>query len=173
MNFFIFIGILLFLLFMHEMAHCMTAKMLHLPIEEVGFMWKPFPTVFVAVTDVGIPFNKKFWFLACGNLMTFILFFIYLTAFRADRIVYYAFSLQLIIETNPFSSDYVQIIFSYLYKDKFKRYYAATSLPQEAPPAFEREFKNEFMFGKIWYLHFLIWSAFILLLLFSGRQYFA
>lgn len=158
---------MLFLLFMHEMAHCIAAKMLHLPIEEVGFAWKPFPKFFVAVADKGILFKKKFCFLLSGNLMTLILFLIYLAVGRVDKSVYYAFSYQFIVETNPFSSDYVTIIFSWLFRDRFKRYYSTIGNHQEGHPmiGFEREFKREFMFSKVWYVHFLLWGVLILILL--------
>jgi len=152
---------------MHETGHYVAAKVMKLRIEKAGFTYKPFPRFYVSIIDNGISFQKRGWFLISGNLMTFVLFFIYLSLFSRYDIVYYVFSYQLIVETNPFYSDYTTIIFSYFYKDDFKRQFEIQSSPDsdQTDKDYKENYKNKYLFGKLWYLHFLVWGIFIIGLL--------
>ena len=140
---------------------------MNLRIEKAGFAYKPFPRFYVSIIDNGIPFKKRSWFLISGNLMTIVLFIIYLSFFNRYDIVYYAFSYQLIVETNPFYSDYTTIIFSYLYKDDFIKQFdnRSPSGRDQVETGYKENYKDKYLFGKFWYLHFTVWGIFIVCLL--------
>ena len=58
---------------------------------------------------------------------------------------------------NPFYSDYVVAIMSYIYRDDFKKGDANENLIEEL--------KEKYMFSTIWYIHLILWGIMIILLL--------
>jgi hypothetical protein len=143
------------LLIFHELGHVVAAKIMGLEIKKIGVSLKPYPHVFVAV-EWAREKLKRYIFLFSGTTVTITLFFISI-AFNFFELQYllYAFIFQLIIETNPFFSDFaIAIVTNIAEKQKitidenyFQKVYA----------------KYVFSFG--WYLHFGIWIILILLLM--------
>ena len=150
------VGYLLLLMILHETGHVIFAKTTCLSIHQVGFQLKPYPHFFVAVEWPKSQI-KSLFYLFSGTFVTIILFIIaYIYHWFGTQYLYYAFVIQLIIETNPFYSDFTiavitknefnsnkAVIFADLYMERFLRY--------------QYTFK--------WYLHFLFWIIFIIILI--------
>lgn len=166
MDFFFPLYILTIIL-LHEVGHVIAAKALNLTIERIGFSIKPVPRFYVSIIDNNIPANKRLIYLLSGNLSTLLLFLVFLFSGIGSKSLYYAFSFQLVVETNPFYSDYVIAFISYIYRKDFRAFHIKRKYNAEAQAsAFSIEdFKNQYMFGKQWYLHFILWSVLIIFLL--------
>ena len=123
-----FFQILLFsiiLLFLHELGHVISAKILGLKIKNISFLFKPYPHFFVAVSW---PNNNKerMIYLFSGVFITLSLFAISICFnFFNLKALYIAFIIQIIIESNPFYSDYTIAIMS---NDKKIKYTQITDI---------------------------------------------
>ncbi len=158
--------LVLILLVLHEVGHIIAAKTLHLSIEKVGFSWKPVPRMFVSIIDNNIPTNKRLIYLLSGTLMTSFLFLIFYIFKKPIHCLYYAFAYQLVVETNPFYSDFVVAIISYKHRKEFRAEFFKSKYSKQ--PVTEDNinlYKEKHMFSLAWYVHFLIWSALIIILL--------
>lgn len=149
---FFFIGVLLLL---HEMGHVISAKIMNIPIERVGFNLKPIPNFNVSIKW---PREKRkgFYFLFSGTLSTITIAFILLFCdFFNLESLFYAILIQLIIETNPIYSDFV-IAFVYSkfnYKEKkiHKDYFYFLF--------------QEHRYSLYWYVHLVLWVILILFII--------
>jgi hypothetical protein len=100
------LAIIFLLLTLHELGHIFSAVLLKLKIDKVGFTFKPYPHPYVAVSEVKN--NLEYYvFLFSGISVTVTIFLICwwlnLLHFKA---LYYALAYELVIETNPFHSDF-------------------------------------------------------------------
>jgi hypothetical protein len=153
-----FFQILLFsiiLLFLHELGHVISAKILGLKIKNISFLFKPYPHFFVAVFW---PNNNKerMIYLFSGVFITLSLFAISICFnFFNLKALYIAFIIQIIIESNPFYSDYTIAIMSNDKKIKYGKNYGIN---------YTQHF-SKYQFSFNWYLHFIIWTLLIILLI--------
>ncbi len=146
---------LFLLLFFHELGHVISAKILGLKIKKVSFLLKPYPHFFVAVSW---PNNnkEKFIYLFSGVFFTFTLFFIsFYNNFFNSKALYIAFLIQIIIESNPFYSDYTIAILSNDKKIKYGKNYGVN---------YNEQF-SKYQFSNKWYFHFFMWAFLIILLI--------
>lgn len=156
----------LILLVLHEVGHIIAAKTLHLSIEKISFSWKPVPRMFVSIIDNNIPTRRRLIYLLSGTLMTSFLFLVFYILKKPIHSLYYAFAYQLIVETNPFFSDFVVAIISYKSRKEFSAEFFKSKYSKQ--PVTEdniKLFTGKHMFSWVWYVHFLIWSALIIILL--------
>lgn len=122
----------------HELGHIISARIMKLRINKIGFNFFPFPHIYVSVSDI-ISVTQKYVFLFAGTTFTLIsAIIIILNHWIVIKEVYYALAIQVILELNPFYSDIT----------------IATNNPG-------------YKFSAIWYVHFLIWLLCIFLLLSS------
>lgn len=152
-----YIQIILFffaLTFFHECGHILVAKCLRLTVKKVGIQVKPYPHFFVAVAYPRNNFERCLY-LFSGTAITIIFFtFSLFFDFFNCLSLYFAFCLQIIIETNPFYSDITLAIITNKNSLKYGKSY-------------EAEYKKIFskhQFSKFWYLNFILWMVLILLL---------
>lgn len=128
----ILISVVLFLLLLllHETGHIVSAKLLRLKIEKIGFAWSPLPHPYVMAANV--PDNiTKYCFLFSGPLVTIILFACSWTfTVISYKPLYYAFAFMIITEYNPYYSDFT---------------IAANTN------------RNEYKYTTLWYIHFMLW----------------
>lgn len=148
-NILLMLGFIFLILGFHELAHIISAKIMRLKIYRVGFTLKPVPHFFVRVEN-SIISVKRNTYLFAGFFSTVVLLIISaLNGFLELKPLCWAFIVQLIIETNPFYSDFVIFIINKK-MCKYKLNYSAVL--------------KSHLFSFVWYLHFIIWSVFIILL---------
>lgn len=147
----------------HELGHIAAAKMMNLYLQKVGFSMSPFPHVFVEVTW---PRKKKerTIFLMSGFLTIVTLLTLVLTLGLDFKPVLIAFGIQLVIETNPVYSDFVIINLT----DKVSAEIARTRQPYKT--VYQRVYSN-YLYSPAWYVHFVLWVAFIILIINTIKYY--
>lgn len=142
---------ILLLLCFHELAHIISAKFLNLKIYHIGFNLKPLPHFFVGVENTNIAYKKNIY-LFSGFFCTIVLFVISISnGFWRIEQLYWAFLIQLAIETNPFYSDFV----IYIINKKVEKSNVSTN---------HSAILRLHYFSLTWYLHFISWTAFIMFL---------
>jgi len=136
--------IIVVLMTTHELGHVIAAKFLRLRIITIGFRKNPIPFPYVEVERT-LDMRKTTIFYFAGIAVTIVLFaaFSLTNQFWGLKFLYYAFCTQLILETNPFYSDFV------IYYLIQKRTY---------------DYKS-YLYTPIWYIHFSLWGLLILILL--------
>lgn len=154
-------------LFNHELGHYASARAMHLTIKKVGFSMKPVPRAYVAVVDKGITLPKRFAYLASGNAMTIITLAAVLLSGMDLYLLTRVLAFQLLVETNPFMSDYSTLFF-YLKNQKL-----IDSIPvvirsdvqkKKIDEMVSQMRENYFMSGT-WFVHFLLWTILVITLL--------
>lgn len=140
----------LLLLGLHELGHVLAAYALGLKVYGVRLGKGPVPHVFVETAYTGNRRKRAIFYMA-GPAMSCLLFAGLLLTPLRDAFLIYAFVLTLIIESNPFFSDFTMLLIGN------KMQHTSERNPERV--------WNDFLFGKIWYLWFLAWSAYIFLLL--------
>lgn len=133
---------------LHEAGHIIAALLLKLKIYKIGFLLKPYPHFFVAVN---YPTKKifKYIYLFSGPFLTIVLFIISLYFnFFNNNLMYLAFLVQIVIETNPFYSDYTiaAVVNKIDFKNRKKTFYTQ----------YNQEF-SKYQYSLRWYIHFIIW----------------
>lgn len=147
--------IIVVLMILHETGHILAAKILGLKVYQVGFQWHPYPHLFVAAAWPRTE-TEKLIYLFSGPFVTANLFFIaFFFDFFGFKHIYYAFAIQLIVEANPFYSDFT---IAAITKSKPKDT-NATSIHLSQMPL------SDYLFSFKWYVHFSIWTFFIIVLL--------
>lgn len=153
------IGVLL----LHESGHYAFAKLQGLMIDKCGFIFKPIPHFYVSVVDRKISMRQRILFLLGGNIFVLIIFVVFLLSGGHSKYVYYIFVYQIIVDTNPFYSDYVIAIMSYVYRNQFTKHYVESERTEEKQMNIDK-LKDVYMFCPLWYLHCLLWGILIVLL---------
>jgi len=142
------------LLILHEFGHIIVAMILNLPIHNIGFRLRPYPHFFVTIKWP----RKRLYayiYLFSGTLVTLILFFVsIINNFFSFSFLYWCFVIQLIIETNPFYSDFTIASITNTVKKKTKSYVFD----------YQKIFK-EYQYTPKWYIHFISWGIIIILLI--------
>ena len=157
--------VVLLLLLLHELGHVLAAKALGLSIEKVGFTLRPWPHPFVAVRNVSDDYRKVV-FLSAGLGCTLLLF---AAAWASDLLsvpfIYYAFSAEIILETNPFYSDFTTMFNTrQQHAQNYEAYYRKGANPPGAARSADH-LANGYYFGTVWYGHLLLWVGITNLLL--------
>lgn len=151
-QFFIF---LFSLVFFHELGHVVSARILNLSIQRVGFQYKPYPHFFVAVKWPRTKF-KRYIYLFSGSIIAILLFIVALyNHFFEITILYWSFIIQIAIETNPFYSDFTIAFVRNNRLNKEVKSYAEN---------YKVQFKK-YQYTVKWYIHFIIWTTIIVLLI--------
>lgn len=120
--------VMLFLLF-HESGHIIAAKICRLTVRKAGLKWVPVPHLYVIV-DASVKQSSEYIFYFSGFFATLLLFAIlYATDLLRHDVIYYAIALQVVLDSNPFFSD------------------------------FTLAFSKEYKYSKLWYLHFVLWGV--------------
>ncbi|WP_424001503.1 hypothetical protein [Maribacter sp. IgM3_T14_3] len=94
---------------MHELGHVLSALFLKLKISSVGIAAYPYPHPYVKVAYSDVSW-KRYLFFYSGAGMTLLLFIlaIFIGIFEY-KMIYFAFAIELIIEFNPFYSDFLLV----------------------------------------------------------------
>lgn len=139
LNLFLISGLIMVLTGIHELGHIVAARQLGMRIFKIGAALSPIPHVFVAAQHPK-EFWKKFIYLMAGSAITITLFSIAMATGLAKAYpwIYIAFAFQLIIEANPFYSDFTIITGKH---------------------------RDAYIFSSVWYIHFVLWMSLILLLI--------
>jgi len=156
--------LLLIVVLMHEFGHFIVAKLQRLPVDKFGFSLKPLPHFYVSIIENNITMRQRILFLLGGNLMVLLLFTCFLLSGFDHRYIYYILVYQILIDTNPFYSDYVVIIVSFLYRKLFRASYYTRSR-KENQELNINEIKDRYMFSPVWYLHCILWGILAILLI--------
>lgn len=136
---------------LHEFGHYITAKIMKQTVYGYGVRLFPYPSIYVSIKFPSENYKKNiylfsgFFFTICSFLIFFKFDF-----FNLD-FLFWAYFIQLLIETNPFYSDFTIAYITNKYKSYDGRSYI--------------KFHNLYMRSKFWYLHFVSWLAVIILLL--------
>ncbi len=152
---FCIILIVVFLMLTHELGHLISAKLLGLKIHKVGFTLRPIPHFYVA-----IQWPSKKWhelvFLFAGSFVTLVFFAaLFVFHFFDSHILYTAVAIQLVMETNPFYSDYV---------------FATLNAAEQGNTinintySFYEKLKD-YRYSFKWNIHFILWALVICFLL--------
>ena len=149
--------ILLFTLLLHEFGHYLSAKIQGLIVDKFSFSLKPIPHLYVSIIDNKISLRKRILFLLSGNMIIILSFLIFLLSGFECKYIYYAFAYQIILDTNPFFSDYVITIISYLYKKEIYHSFIENKMEVDI-----NNLKKKYMFSPIWYIHFVLWGILII-----------
>lgn len=140
---------------LHETGHVVAAKIIGLKVYQVGFQWHPYPHLFVAATWPRTEVERLVY-LFSGPLVTASIFFIMLFYdFFGFKHIYHAFAIQLIIESNPFYSDFTIAAITKSRQEDIK----STSIHSSKMRL------SDYLFSYKWYIHFSIWTFFIIVLL--------
>ncbi|MGB5988778.1 MAG: site-2 protease family protein [Marinifilaceae bacterium] len=152
---FCIILIVAFLMLVHELGHFIAAKLFGLKIYKIGVTMRPIPHIYIAIRWPQKKWQELFYLFA-GSLVTIVLFGImYAFDFFNSSVLYAALSIQLVLETNPFYSDYV---------------FAMVNAKQEANSinintySFYEKLKD-YRYSFKWNVHFILWSLVICFLL--------
>lgn len=145
------------LMILHESGHVISAKIMGLAIQKISFQWKPYPHFFVAIEWPRME-KQRLIYLFSGSFITITLFILaFLFHFLNTKNLYYAFAIQLALESNPFYSD---ITIAAVTKSKFDY----TNTQKSYADLYQEQFSN-YQFSYKWYIHFTAWIALILILI--------
>ncbi|SHJ38987.1 hypothetical protein SAMN02745146_3003 [Hymenobacter daecheongensis DSM 21074] len=135
------------LLCIHESGHLGAAKLLGLRVTHVGFLAKPIPHPYVAIRWSPVRWKVLVFFFA-GVGLTLLQFGLLLltTHFFHQPFIYFGFCVQLVLETNPFYSDFTLA----------KQFVGGKG-------------RTSHEYSLQWYAHVLLWLLLIIGLF--GRQY--
>lgn len=158
------IGWLMLLLVLHEMGHLLYAMLNGFTIEGLKFDFKPFPRLYVEIIDRNITALQRTFYLLSGSWVTFILFAVFLLSGWNNPVLLDAFVLEIISETNPFMSDYQSILFRVVCRKQIRDIVVDPQCIQKEE-AIQLLFKEDFLGGKYWFIHFFIWAALVIFLL--------
>ncbi len=149
--------LLVLTLLMHEMGHLVAAKVLRLPTRGLRFAMRPIPHLYVSVSYYRLTLRRQVLFLLSGSVLVVVMLIAFATLGHPYRDVHLALSIQTIVDTNPFFSDYVVSIMSCLYRREFSQ--------TGANEVVLRELKERYFFSPVWYIHFVTWGVVIALLI--------
>lgn len=141
----------------HELGHYLMLKILQVPIYAMGISSKPIPHFYIRYRwpkDM----KKHSAIILSGSFLTFTCFAIlYLFIDHSDiRYLIYAYSAQIIFETNPFFSDFV---FATIINRNRLRHCSSQDIAN-----YQLKIK-EYLFSSWWYIHFILWFTLSLLVI--------
>lgn len=135
------------LMFLHELAHYLSARVMDLRV--IGYGIKTDAKVPHPYVEVGWTNDrwKRTVYLMAGVATTVSLFALLFstTGFWLVPGIYLGFAIQLILETNPLYSDFIIL--------------------RKMAKGGGRKGNNDELFTLPWYLHFMVWSGLVIVLL--------
>lgn len=144
--------IVLGLYLLHELIHMLTASIIGLEINGVGATTRPYPHLYVSIVWPKSQI-KKYIYLFCSPIVTAILFAVHISFdIPNSHLFTYAFIIQIIMETNPFYSDFTIALFTRNVKW------------QHSQKVSYKEMFLKHQFSRLWYFHFIIWGCIIIFL---------
>ena len=146
---------IILLIVLHELAHIVCARVLGIPIQRIGLTTSPYPHIYVLIKWPKES-RKKYCYLYAGTFITlggFLVFSFY--HFFNNQFLFYAYVIQIVFETNPFYSDFTISMATRISLKKEVKSYAQ----------YYKEQLNMYQFSLPWYIHFLIWTIIILVLI--------
>jgi membrane-associated protease RseP (regulator of RpoE activity) len=157
------------LMMFHELSHVLTAKLINMKIDKIGFTMKPLPHIYVSAINVKASNWKNILFLMSGNAMTWLLFAIFMiygSIFKVYYPVYIAFTIQLIFEMNPFFSDYTKLFCYYKYMKWLKTLFKeGRVLSYKKIEDKHLSIIQKYMYSSLWYVQFIGWVCIVIVLL--------
>jgi len=154
-------------IFLHECGHYISAKVMNLPIKKIGFTMKPFPRAYVAVIDKGISLPKRIVYLVSGNVVTVFL----LTVIMLTGLDYYLLTrvlvFQILVETNPFMSDYSTLFFYIKNQKKIDSIpvIIRSDAQKTIVAKMVSDMKDNYFMSNVWMIHFCLWALILVTLL--------
>lgn len=139
------------LMLLHELGHVLCGLLMGYKLEYIGFSQGAiFPHV--AMTAYHETRLRHSVFLLGGFLSTLSLFVLFsLPILNVPQVIFIAFFVQLVIETNPFFSDFSMLFF-----------YHESYLSSRSDISQLKEKIKEQWFSPKWYLHLSLWILLIL-----------
>lgn len=139
----------LMIVFLHELGHYIVLKGLKIPIYHSGVAFRPIPHYYIRYKWPK-SITKHCLIMFSGSLTTIIGFVVFYMFFNHSimKLVYVAYYIQFIFETNPFFSDFV--FASVICKNKI------TDFRLGEKDNFRSQIKT-YMFSYTWYIHFILW----------------
>lgn len=142
------------LFIIHEFGHIIGATILKLRIKNFGFTTKP-----ILHFQISVEWSREKWkrtiYLLSGFFAYLITLIIILLFEPNNKLIYLALSIQFIIETNPYYSDFVILMIS---TNAYKTQRTSKITYREA---YKIEYQK-YKFSRIWYFHFTLWALIIL-----------
>lgn len=156
------------ILFLHEIGHVIAAKLMNMPIRKFSFSMRPFPRFYVSVVDRNISLIKRIIYFLSGNLMTLSLFAICVCFQTAQtNLILYIIAIQILVETNPFLSDYSSLLFYIKNRKAIDGIpvYIYNKQKEEQINLLMSNLKDSYFLSWIWSIHFVLWFFLIILIL--------
>ncbi len=152
-------SLLFFVLFLiiHELGHVIAAKLMAIPIQKIGASLSPYPHLYVSVSWPRSKLKKYIYLFAGMTLILLIFTIVRINGCWGIKSLSYGLIIQLIIEFNPFHSDVIIAILTN--RKRFKK-----AVDQDFKSIYKTELED-YHFSALWYLHFSIWVAIIILLI--------
>ena len=166
--FFVIIIASLLLLSFHETGHYICAKIMKLPIEKVSFSFTPFPRLYISVYDSGISMCKRLIYLFSGCVSTVLIFvLLHFVSFEYSNELLMVTVAQMLIETNPFYSDFSFMFFLCTNRKKISSFSAHVyhdKQREEMKDALS-QLRETYFLSSTWYSHFMVWTVFLIVML--------
>lgn len=156
------------ILFLHEIGHVIAAKLMKMPIRKFSFSMRPFPRFYVSVVDRNISLIKRIIYFLSGNFMTILLFAICVNFQTAQTdLILYIIAIQILVETNPFLSDYSSLLFYIKNRKAIDGIpvYIYNKRQEEQINLLMSNLKDSYFLSRIWCVHFVLWFFLIILIL--------
>ncbi len=145
------------LMILHELGHVISAKLLGLQVYQVGIQWRPYPHFFVAAEWPKAQYKRLIYLFSGTFITVMLLAATYLLGWLDKQYVYYAFVIQLVIESNPFYSDFT---IAAVTSNEFDY----TTNTKSYADLYKERFMH-YQFSYRWYVHFIGWVILILVLI--------
>ncbi|MEM7548471.1 MAG: hypothetical protein AAF363_02275 [Bacteroidota bacterium] len=151
--------VILALLSLHELGHVISAKLIGVRIVKVGFSFAPLPHPYVVVENLDF-FYQRLIYLLAGIAMTVLLLIIFkLSGLIYYSFIFYAFAIEILLETNPFYSDLTLLALPI-----HQHRQLSEGISRGKISGMGLIYANSYIFSSIWYLHLILWSVLIYLL---------
>lgn len=151
-----FLGLIIF----HEFGHYISARVMNVRVVKVGFSVVPIPHPYVMVENLSSNLQRRIFLLAGIGMTLLLLSTSYLTGWLALSFVRLAFTIELLIETNPFYSDLTLINL-----DLHKQRILNDLVYQKKMSVTQMIHANDYIFSSKWYLHVIGWLLLVHLLI--------
>lgn len=158
------------ILFLHEMGHLTAAKIMKLSVRKFSFSMLPFPRFFVSIIDHGITLRQRIIYFLSGNMVTIFLFVACycVTSFNIQmELLTYILAVQILVETNPFLSDYSSLLFYLKNRKQIDSIptFVYNKVQEKEIESNLSNLRESYFLCSLWCIHFFIWTILIITLL--------
>lgn len=156
-NILLFILFSLTILFLHEFGHYIMLKIFNVSIYKMGVSCNPLPHFYIRY-NWPRSIMKNYIIILSGSIITVLGFLIICLldiGHNIKNLIFTAYFMQFIYETNPFHSDF--LFASVVWKNQITAF-----------NCYKVDFRSlikSYMFSYVWYVHFLLWTIWTLLLI--------